>query len=232
MRFVVPGASTSRHATPPPGRAGVLVPVKAFADAKVRLAPALDPSRRAQLARSMATGVVRAGGDLEVWVVCDDPEVARWAEEVGAGVLWMPQKGLNLAVTEGVSALAEQGLCRVVVCHADLPAATRLDHLVPANPTDPIMVVVPDRRRDGTNVVSIPTASRFRFAYGAGSFGRHVAEARRLGLEVQVVEDPSLSWDVDVPADLHTPGHDLTGVTPPPTPHRPTPRGSGEVVAP
>ena len=185
--------------------AGVLVPVKAFADAKVRLAPALDPTRRADLARTMATGVVHAAGDLPVWVVCDDEAVARWAEEVGATVLWMPRRGLNLAVTEGVAALAAAGVARVVVCHADLPAAVRLDHLVPDDPAATTMVVVPDRRRDGTNVVSLPTRSGFRFAYGAGSFERHLAEARRLGLEVEVVDDPGLSWDVDLPEDLPSP---------------------------
>jgi 2-phospho-L-lactate guanylyltransferase len=181
---------------------GVLVPVKAFADAKVRLAPALDPTRRATLARTMATGVVRAAGDLAVWVVCDDDDVAEWAAGVGAAVLWMPRRGLNLAVTEGVAALAAAGVTRVVVCHADLPAATRLDHLVPPEPAAPTMVVVPDRRRDGTNVVSLPTTCGFRFAYGAGSFERHLIEARRLGLDIEVVDDPGLSWDVDVPEDL------------------------------
>lgn len=181
---------------------GVLVPVKAFADAKVRLAPALDPARRAELARTMATGVVRAAGDLGVWVVCDDDEVADWATGVGATVLWMPRRGLNLAVTEGVAALAAAGIGRVIVCHADLPAATRLDHLVPADAAAPTMVVVPDRRRDGTNVVSLPTACGFRFSYGAGSFERHLAEADRRGLHVEVVDDPGLAWDVDVPEDL------------------------------
>ena len=150
----------------------------------------------------MATGVVAAAGPLPVWVVCDDDAVADWAASVDAGVLWMPQRGLNLAVTEGVAALAADGLTRVVVCHADLPGATRLDHLVPPDPTDPTMVVVPDRRRDGTNVVSLPTGCGFRFAYGAGSFERHLAEAARRGLGVEVIDDPSLSWDVDVPEDL------------------------------
>lgn len=180
----------------------MLVPVKAFADAKVRLAPALDPDRRARLARTMAAGVVRAAGHLPVWVVCDDDEVARWAQGVGASVLWMPSRGLNLAVTDGVVALAAEGVARVIVCHADLPAAIRLDHLVPADPRAPTMVVVPDRRRDGTNVVSLPTSSGFRFSYGAGSFPRHLDEARRIGLDVEVVDDPTLSWDVDLPEDL------------------------------
>ena len=55
--------------------AAVLVPVKAFAPAKLRLADALDPPARVALATAMATTVLRAAGPLPVTVVCDDDEV-------------------------------------------------------------------------------------------------------------------------------------------------------------
>ena len=64
---------------------------------------------------------------------------------------------------------------------------------------------MPDRRRDGTNVLCIPTAAPFRFSYGAGSFVRHRAEAERLRLPVRVMNDERLAWDVDVPLDLEFP---------------------------
>ena len=87
----------------------VLIPVKAFRHAKLRLAPALDQPARAQLARAMATQVVRAAGALPVAVVCDDDEVAAWATGEGAQVMWCPERGLNGAVTDGVAMLATQG---------------------------------------------------------------------------------------------------------------------------
>ena len=40
------------------------------------------------------------------------------------------------------------------------------------------------------------------FAYGPGSFRRHAAEARRLGLGLRVVRDRDLAFDVDLPDDL------------------------------
>ena len=40
------------------------------------------------------------------------------------------------------------------------------------------------------------------FIYGPGSFRRHGAEARRLGLGLRVVREPLLGYDVDWPADL------------------------------
>ena len=176
----------------------VLVPVKSFRMAKLRLAPALDPAARAGLAREMATTVLAAAGPLPVSVVCDDTEVAEWAASCGADVIWRPGHGLNGAVTDGVADLAARGTERVVVAHADLPLAGPLGWVA----RFPGVTLVPDRRDDGTNVACVPAHSGFRFAYGPGSFVRHGAEARRLGLGLRVVREPALGRDVDVPADL------------------------------
>jgi 2-phospho-L-lactate guanylyltransferase len=182
----------------PPPSTVVLVPVKAFHQAKGRLAPAVAPLERAALARAMATTVVAAAAPLPVAVVCDDPEVADWAQAVGAEVLWRPGQGLNAAVTDGVAALREQGHRRVVVAHADLPLAAGLAWVGAFAG----VTIVPDRRDDGTNVIAVPTDVPFTFAYGAGSFRRHAAEARRAGLALRVVRHPALGWDVDLPSDL------------------------------
>jgi 2-phospho-L-lactate guanylyltransferase len=184
------------------GSAAVVVPVKAFREAKVRLTPALDPAARAELARQMADVVVAAAAPLPVVVVCDDPEVRAWATGAGADVVWCPGRGLNGAVADGVAWLRDRGVAMAVVAHADLPLATSLAWAA----RFPGVTLVPDRRRDGTNVVAVPTGAGFRFSYGGGSFARHRAEATRLGLPVRLVKDTALGWDVDVPGDLAWPG--------------------------
>lgn len=176
----------------------VLVPVKAFAAAKGRLAPELGPGDRAALARTMATRVLAAARPLPVAVVCDDAEVATWAAGQGALVLPEPGRGLNGAVQAGVARLLAAGAGEVVVAHGDLPLARSL---LPLAGFDGI-TLVPDRRDDGTNVVCLPAGTGFRFHYGPGSFERHRAEARRLGVEPRVVRPPDLTWDVDVPTDI------------------------------
>src|SRR5439155_3251937 len=95
------------------GPVAVLVPVKAFATAKLRLAPAMAAGERAALARTMADRVVAAASPLPVAVVCDDDEVAAWARERGAIVIHEPGRGLNGAVQEGVSWLAGEGARQV-----------------------------------------------------------------------------------------------------------------------
>ncbi len=182
--------------------AAVLVPVKAFSAAKIRLAPVLSPAERTDLARRMATHVVRVAAPLPVTVVCNDREVADWAAALGAGVVWCPGTGLNGAVTRGVADLAARGVAEVIVAHSDLPCAQGFDHLTGAGG----VTAVPDRRSDGTNVLCLPAGAGFDFSYGAGSFRRHCAEARRLGLALRVLRDPDLTWDVDIPDDLVPPG--------------------------
>ena len=97
------------------------------------------------------------------------------------------------------------------VCHADLPYARDLAAVVAEVPVGQIGLV-PDRHEDGTNVAIVPTGAGFTFAYGPGSFGRHRAEAERLGLPVTVLRPVHLGWDVDEPGDLTSPDWAGAGV--------------------
>jgi 2-phospho-L-lactate guanylyltransferase len=179
----------------------VLIPVKSFARAKARLSPALDGPARADLAERLATGVVAAVAaatdPARVVVMGDDPSVARWAE--AAGVRGVTIDGdLNVAATAGLELARLEGFDRALIAHADLSHPESLARLVTAD--DPL--IVPDRHRQGTNVLAVPTAIDFPFAYGEGSFGRHVAAAEVLGLDLRVVDDAALGIDVDTPDDL------------------------------
>jgi 2-phospho-L-lactate guanylyltransferase len=178
-------------------RAVVLLPIKSFDAAKLRLSSVLDAHHRARLARELASRVVRAAHELPVTIVCDDDEVAAWGQTCGARIVRQVGIGLNRAVTEGIAAVRDD-YDEVIVAHADLPRATDLRVV---RGFDGI-TIVPDRHRDGTNVICVPAASAFRFAYGPGSFTRHCNEAARIGEPLRVLADAALGWDIDTPDDL------------------------------
>ena len=159
------------------GREVVLIPVKAFHQAKRRLGSVMSDREREQLVRAMATHVVSACAPLPVAVVCDDDVVARWATDLGAAVMWEPGQGLNGAVRAGVDRLGRAGARWVTVAHGDLPRARGLGAL----PSFDGVTLVPDRRDDGTNVLRVPIGRDFHFAYGPGSFRAHRAEADAAG---------------------------------------------------
>lgn len=179
---------------------GAVIPIRAFALGKARLAAALDGAERAALGRRWAETVVHAASPMPVVVVSSDPDVRAWATALGCAALDDPGT-LDAAASAGRDHLRAQGCVRAVVAHADLPRAHDLTRLA-RDAARPIVALVPCHRDDGTPVLSVPTAGEFRFAYGAASFRRHAAEARRLGMGLRVVRDADLAFDVDIPDDL------------------------------
>lgn len=181
--------------------AAVLVPIKAFHQGKQRLSGHLAAADRERLARAMAVRVVAAGGGLPVFVACDDDAVAAWATDHGAEVLWTPGLGLNGAIDHGVTTITGKGIDHVVISHSDLPLADRLDRLVRPG----AVTLVPDRRRDGTNVIARPCALTLPASYGGGSFRRHLALALETGVPITVCPDRHLAIDVDTLDDCRHP---------------------------
>lgn len=178
----------------------VVIPLRSLRSGKLRLQSHLNKDARAELIADMANTVVLAACGLPVFIVHDDEDVEQWALDRGATPVRGTQPGLNRAVAEGVALAASHGHTEVIVAHADLPHATDLR---PVADFDGI-TLVPDRLRDGTNVLCVPTTINFPFSYGPGSFGVHLRIAEETGLPVRVLEDAALAWDVDHPEDLVT----------------------------
>ena len=181
-------------------RTGVVIPIRAFALGKARLAAELDASERAALGRRLAGQVVEAASEFAVAVVSSDDDVRTWARERGITTIDDPGS-LDAAARAGRGWAATRGCTRVVIAHADLPFARSFTS-VARDGAQPVAVLVPCHRDDGTPVLSIPVNAPFEFHYGPGSFRRHATEARRVGLGVRVVRDPALAFDVDLPDDL------------------------------
>jgi 2-phospho-L-lactate/phosphoenolpyruvate guanylyltransferase len=185
--------------------------LRSFALGKARLAAALDDDTRRAFTRTMAERVVTSAGDRPVVVVSSAAEVIEWAQGLGVEVVDDPGT-LDLAADAGRTWARDRGLARLIVMHADLPLATTLDG-IGDDGAAAVAVVVPDRHDDGNPVLAVPSAADFRFAYGPGSCARHIAEARRCGLDVRVVRDHALGFDVDDASDLEALAHE----------HEPTP---------
>jgi 2-phospho-L-lactate/phosphoenolpyruvate guanylyltransferase len=186
-----------------------LIPVKALAEAKGRLAPRLEPLERRLLAIAMFEDVVAAlravpalGTPL---VVSPDREVWRRAEALGCRVVEEspaaaghgdPAHGLNAALVRAATGL--DGTDGLLVVAADLPLASGagLELVLEAAARAPV-VVVPSRDGGGTNVLAWREPPSFAPRFGPESAARH------LGVPGAVrVEEPGLALDVDTAEDL------------------------------
>ena len=166
--------------------------------AKGRLADTLSATQRSALAQSCAETVVRAALSLPTYVVCSDKGVATWTRTLGANVVDCQTPGLDIAVAAGRAAAEADGADHIIVAHADLPLAVSFDHIA----REDKVTLVPDRHRDGTNVLSFPASSSFTTAYGPGSCDNHIQLALDAGLEYEIIIDNALALDLDTADDL------------------------------
>ena len=194
-------------AVPRPRATGVVVPIRSFADGMARLAAVLGPEERTALGHDLASAVVRGASPMPCLIVSSAPEVRAWCREIGIDAIDDPGS-LDGAAAAGRDWCATLGLTRVIVAHADLPRIRPGGLSACArDAATPVATLVPCHRDDGTPVLSVPTTAPFAFAYGPGSFRRHVAAAHAAGLAVRVLRDPTLAADLDVPDDLEAVAH-------------------------
>jgi 2-phospho-L-lactate guanylyltransferase len=188
-----------------PAEAGVVIPVRSFTHGKSRLLGALGAEEHEAFVRGLADRAADAASRHPTLVVTSAPEVRAWA--LARDLLVIADPGsLDRAADAGRAWAAEQGLDRVIVLHADLPDIVTLDS-VSGDGAAEVAVIVPCHRADGSPVVSLPVRAvpgrrPFDFAYGPGSFTRHCEAAARAGLEVRVVVDDAMGFDIDGPDDL------------------------------
>ncbi|MDE2405255.1 MAG: 2-phospho-L-lactate guanylyltransferase [Sphingomonadales bacterium] len=181
-----------------------IIPAKPAADAKSRLAGALDAVARQRLATAMLDHVLatvaQADGIDRIAVVAPDDLV------LPAPVLRIadPGGGLNAALAVAFAEAAAAGAARVVIVHGDLPRLEPRDVTLLAALPGNAMAIAPDRHDTGTNALSLPlpAARDFPFAFGPGSFAAHERESVRLRLDCEVIHTPGLARDIDEPADL------------------------------
>ncbi|GIS39141.1 MAG: hypothetical protein Ct9H90mP11_04610 [Acidimicrobiales bacterium] len=97
----------------------VLIPIKDFESAKVRLSTVLVSQCSADLAKELAILVVSACLETPVFILVNDA-VESWARVLGGRILRNPSEGLNEAVDFGFRSLSKRGFESVLITHGDL----------------------------------------------------------------------------------------------------------------
>ncbi|MDX1690494.1 MAG: 2-phospho-L-lactate guanylyltransferase [Acidimicrobiia bacterium] len=175
----------------------IAVPVKPFDLAKGRLSGLLAPDTRRRLATRTAMHVVRTAlsTGARVAVVTEAEDVASWARAEGCRIVDDPGRGLNAAAAAAVEEADGGPWC---IVHADLPLIGPVDMARVCEAVGPGAAVLCPSRDGGTNLFG--AAEPLEFAYGPGSFSRHLSATAHLDRRVVVTTGTSV--DIDSPADV------------------------------
>jgi 2-phospho-L-lactate guanylyltransferase len=195
-----------------------IVPVKPFLRSKSRLAQVLSPQERAGLSREFLGHALDVLAEVphvaQTLVVSRDPAALALARERGAmAVMETGAPDLNGALTRATRVALAAGAGAVLVLPTDLPLLTADDvaQLIGAEP-GPEVALAPDRHERGTNALYLRPPDLVPYAFGPGSFERHLALARQAGAAVRVCRLPGAALDVDGPEDLRLYQATKTGV--------------------
>lgn len=186
-----------------------IVPVKPLRRGKSRLAGVLSEEQRNRLNCGLLEHTLQTLAAVpevsQTLVVSRDPMALAMARDLGAKTVQedgAPQ--LNMALRRATVVAQVYATKGVLILPADLPLISPEDIqaiLVRAeNP--PVVVIAPDRRRDGTNALCVCPAGLIEYAFGPGSFARHCERAKKAGARVEVCEISSIGLDLDLPEDL------------------------------
>ena len=191
-----------------PGSVSVVVPIRAFENAKSRLGAVLDAEERRDLVegllrRTVSVALAATGVD-EVVVVSPDPEVLAVARDAGARPLLQSSRGLNPALAEARSTVTSR---RLMVVPGDLPGLSTgdLEAILAAGTAtgSPSVVLAPDRHGRGTNALLLDPPDAIDPAFGGDSHAGHAWLASSADIPyAEVTGRPGLELDLDTSDDL------------------------------
>jgi 2-phospho-L-lactate/phosphoenolpyruvate guanylyltransferase len=194
---------------PEPASTWALVPLKSSERAKSRLAAALDPEQRRQLFFSLAGRVILALNESRnidaVAVVTSSREVAAFAKLLHAmPIMQQADVGMAPALELALQSLQAMRPARVLMVPGDLPLITApaIDAIFDARSPGDHVVLVPDRRREGTNALLCSPPNVIAPCFGAASFAKHLSAARAAGIATTLAEIDELALDLDCVDDL------------------------------
>ena len=182
----------------------VVIPIKAPEWCKTRLAPVLGDRERRKLVADMLAQTVSAAQSIVGLqrVLLLGPS----RHDLPGDIPLLPDagQGLNVALEGARNAAIGAGVRRLLIVSADLPLIRSEDVSALLNLPGESVAIAPDHAGTGTNAVSLPlpSAAKFAFHYGDGSFAAHRAEAGRLGLPFLSLRRRGLELDVDRPEEL------------------------------
>lgn len=186
-----------------------IIPVKPLSRAKSRLAEALSPEERQQLSeqwfRRVLSAVAATPQVAGTLVISRDTHALAIARDVGAHTV--QESGapeLNNALMRATQVVGGWRGAAVLILPADLPliAPEDVSGMIALGTEPNTVVIATDGQGDGTNALMTRPPGIIPYAYGPGSYQRHIALAKEAGASVQLFHSERLALDIDVPADL------------------------------
>ena len=185
-----------------------IIPIKPLRRGKSRLSSVLSEDKREGLNQYLLSSTLRCLNNIRkidhILVISYDPSALSLARKFGARtVLENRNTNINRALRKATIAAKAINSSKILIVPADLPLITKDDILavIKNSGNPPEIVIVPDRKMSGTNVLLINPIGAIKYDFGEWSFRKHIEQAERKKINIKICERKNLSFDLDLPED-------------------------------
>ena len=185
-----------------------IIPIKPLRRGKSRLSGILSEEKREKLNRYLLTSTLQSlkniSGIDHILVVSYDPSALKLARKFGARtVLENRNTNINRALRKATLVAKAFKSTKVLIIPADLPLLTKDDiiAIIEKSGNPPEIIIVPDRKMSGTNMLLVNPIGAIKYNFGAWSFRKHVEQAERRKINIKICNRKNLSFDLDLPED-------------------------------
>ena len=187
----------------------VVIPVKPLRRSKSKLTNVLSEDDRTILNFQMYENTLKVLSEIDiphqVLVVSKDSSVLSVARSFKAKTLQEDgESGLNLALRKAIQVIRAYSAQKVLILPADLPFINKEDlkGVMEYEVDGPFVLISPDRKMSGTNLLYLSPPDLIEFSFGLGSFERHVRQAQLKNATIEVRKFSGSDLDIDSPEDL------------------------------
>ena len=186
-----------------------IVPIKPLRRGKSRLSGVLSEKEREQLNQRLLIQTIECLKDIkeidQILVVSYDPTALTISRDYGVRTIQESRNtNINKALRKGSMAAVAFNATSALILPADLPLINSEDvnNLLQKTGKPPEIVISPDRRMSGTNALYVNPIGILDYDFGLWSFRKHIEQAERKKIHVEIYNNDRLSFDLDLPEDL------------------------------
>ncbi|MBU3954816.1 MAG: 2-phospho-L-lactate guanylyltransferase [Proteobacteria bacterium] len=185
-----------------------IVPIKPLRRGKSRLSSVLSEQNREGLNQYLLNSTLDCLSNIpeidQIIVVSYDPTVLTLARKYGVRtVLESRNSNINRALRKATIAAVAVKATKVLIVPADIPFLNKssIYEVIGMTGDSPEIIIVPDRKSSGTNLMLINPIGAIKYDFGEWSFRKHIEQAERKKVKVKVCRCDNLTFDLDWPED-------------------------------
>jgi len=186
-----------------------IIPIKPLRRGKSRLAGSMTAEEREFLNQKLLIRTIQCLQNIsqidQIAVISHDPSALHVSRQMGVRTIQETRNTeINNALRKATQAIMASNASKVLIIPADLPLILPEDvsNFLSKSKLEEEIIISPDNKMCGTNALFINPIGVLDYEFGLWSFRKHIEQAQRKKIHVEIYNNERIAFDLDLPEDL------------------------------